>query len=62
MINCTLFVLKWSGFQALHSTTTAVLFAVDNWLLNMDKILINGVLYLDLQKAFDSATEVAYRY
>ena len=43
-----------SGFRALHSTTTALLFATDNWLVNMDKGLINGVLYLDLRKAFDS--------
>ena len=32
-----------SGFRALHSATTALLFAMDDWLLNMDKRLINFV-------------------
>ena len=30
--------------------TSALLFATDNWLLNMDKVLINGVLYLDVKR------------
>ena len=43
-----------SGFRSLHSTVTALLEATDTWSLNIDKGLINGVLFLDLKKAFDT--------
>ena len=42
------------GFQKGHSTTTSLLNATNNWLLNIDKGLINGILFLDLRKAFDT--------
>ena len=42
------------GFRKQHSTTTSLLNATNNWLLNIDKGLINGVLFLDLRKAFDT--------
>ena len=42
-----------SGFRALHSTTTILLFATFNWHLNMDKGLINGALFLDQKRTFD---------
>ena len=37
-----------------HSTTTSLLKSTNKWLLNIDKGLINGVLFLDLRKAFDT--------
>ncbi len=43
-----------SGFRKGHSTTTALLENTDSWLLNMDSGLVNGVLFLDLCKAFDT--------
>ena len=43
-----------SGFRPLHSTETTLLQSTDEWLFNMDKGLINGVLFLDLKKAFDT--------
>jgi hypothetical protein len=42
------------GFRKSHSTVTSLLNATSNWLLNIDKGLINGVLFLDLRKAFDT--------
>ena len=43
-----------SGFRANHSTETAILHVTNNWLRNMDDGLINGILFLDLKKAFDT--------
>ena len=44
-----------SGFRPYHSTETILLDSTNEWLGNMDKGLINGVLFLDLKKAFDTA-------
>ena len=43
-----------SGFRSQHSTETALLGSTNKWLCNMDSGLINGVLFLDLKKAFDT--------
>ena len=43
-----------SGFQANHSTEASLLHVTNEWLRNMDVGLINGVLFLDLKKAFDT--------
>ena len=43
-----------SGFRPLHSTLTALLDATDQWHTNMDNRLINGILFIDLKKAFDT--------
>ena len=43
-----------SGFRKSHSTMTSLLNATNNWLLIIDKGLVNGVLFLDLKKAFDT--------
>lgn len=43
-----------SGFRAVHSTVTALLEATDSWALNIDRGLINAVVFLDLKKAFDT--------
>ena len=39
-----------SGFRPRHSTQTALLEATNEWYLNIDNGLINGVLFLDLKK------------
>ena len=43
-----------SGFRSLHSTLTALIEATDNWSINIDKGLLNGVIFIDLKKAFDT--------
>ena len=43
-----------SGFRAVQSTVTALLEAMDSWALNIDRGLINAVVFLDLEKAFDT--------
>ena len=42
------------GFRSLHSTTTVLLEATDNWAYNIDQGNINAVFFLDLKKAFDT--------
>ena len=39
-----------SGFRSLHSTLTALIEATNNWSLNIDNGLINGVIFIDLKK------------
>ena len=43
-----------SGFRSMHSTTTALLETTNNWSINIDNSLLNGVLFIDLKKAFDT--------
>ena len=43
-----------SGFRLVHSTTTALLETTNNWSINIDIGLLNGVLFIDLKKAFDT--------
>ena len=43
-----------SGFRSLHSTVTALLEATDSWAVNVDRGLVNAVVFLDLKKAFDT--------
>ena len=43
-----------SGFRSLHSTLTALLETSNNWCVNVDKGLLNGVIFIDLKKAFDT--------
>lgn len=43
-----------SGFRSLHSTATALLHATNEWFHNIDEGRLNGVVYLDLAKAFDT--------
>ncbi len=45
-------VNEQSGFR--HSTETTLISLTNEWLYNMDAGLINGVLFLDLKKAFDT--------
>ena len=41
-------------FRPQHSTVTALLEATNNWYLNIDNGLLNGALFLDLKKVFDT--------
>ena len=43
-----------SGFRTIHSTVTALIEATDSWSLNVDRGFVNAVVFLDLQKAFDT--------
>ena len=43
-----------SGFRSLHSTVNASLEATDSWAVNVDRGLVNAVVFLDLKKAFDT--------
>ena len=43
-----------SGFRPMFSTETALLEAMNEWLWNIDDSLLNGVIFLDLKKAFDT--------
>lgn len=45
---------RQSGFRAVHSTLTALLDMTNQWCFNIDKGMVNGVIFLDLNKAFDT--------
>ena len=47
-----------SGFRSLHSALTALLETNDSWCLNIDRDLLNGVVFIDLKKAFDTKYSV----
>ena len=39
-----------SGFRPLHSTLTALLDVTNEWCFNIDRGMVNGVLFLDFKK------------
>ena len=41
-------------FCSLHSTLTALLETNDSWCVNIDRCLLNGVISIDLRKAFET--------
>ena len=43
-----------SGFKSFHSTLTALLEAANSWSVNIDNNLLNGIIFIDLKKAFDT--------
>lgn len=43
-----------SGFRSLHSTLTALIDLTNDWCVNIDRKCVNGVIFLDLKKAFDT--------
>jgi len=49
-----LLVQNQSGFRNLYSTVTALIEATSSWSLNIDKGMFNGIVFIDLQKAFDT--------
>ena len=40
--------------QDCHSTSTSLISSTNSWFLNIDSGLLNGILFLDLKKAFDT--------
>ncbi len=49
-----LLTIAQSGFRRICSTVTSLLHVTDRWLMNIDKGLVTGVVFIDLQKAFDT--------
>ena len=45
--------LSQSGSEPLHSILTALVDAANSWSVNIDNGLVNGVVFIDLKKAFD---------
>ena len=43
-----------SGFRTLHSTLTALIETTDKWSININNGFLNGVIFIDLKKAFDT--------
>jgi hypothetical protein len=43
-----------SGFRTMHSTVTALLETTNRWSINIDNGLLNGVVFIDLKKSFDT--------
>ena len=54
LVNNSLLNPRQSGFRSLHSTVTALLDLSNEWCFNIDRGMINGVIFLDLRKAFDT--------
>ena len=52
--NYNLLTTCQSGFRSLHSTLTALVEAKNSWSVNIDNGLVNGVVFIDLKKAFDT--------
>ncbi len=53
LINHSVLYLAQSGFLAFHSCQSALTRLVDKWTSNMEEGLLNGIVLLDLRKAFD---------
>jgi len=45
---------RQSGFRSSHSTTTALLDLIEEWYFNIYRKMVNGAIFLDLKKAFDT--------
>lgn len=54
LIKSNLLANTQHGFRPAHSTVTALLDPANRWYQNMDIGQLNGVLFLDLKKAFDT--------
>ena len=52
--NYNLLTTFQSGFRSLHSTLTALVEATNSWSVNIDSGLVNGVVFINLKKAFDT--------
>ena len=44
---------KQASFRKKQSTQTSLLGVTNIWYINMDKGFLNGIIFLDLKKAFD---------
>ncbi len=49
-----LLTIAQSGFRRLHSTVTSLFHVIDRWLMNIDKGLVTGVVFIDIRKTFDT--------
>ena len=49
-----------SGFRKFHSTVTAEMRNSDDWLMNIDKGWLNGVIFFDLKKAFEEIRKCGF--
>ena len=54
LVNQNVLTKYQSGFREGHSTSSSLLSTINSWLLNIDSGMINGVIFLDLKKAFDT--------
>lgn len=54
LINNNILTPHQSGFRRSYSTCISLLKTTNTWFVNMDKGFINGVIFLDLKKAFDT--------
>ena len=54
--NNKLLYSRQSGFRSLHSTVSALLDMTNDWCFNIDRGMVNRVLFLDLKKAFDTVS------
>ena len=54
LVDQNVFTKYQSGFREGHSTSSSLLSTTNSWLLNIDSGMINGILFLDLKKAFDT--------
>ena len=52
--NNNIIVKHRSSFHRNHSTETSLLQSTEMWLKSMDQIQINGIIFLDMKKAFDT--------
>ena len=53
-LQSTTLQLAQSEFRAKHSTVTSLLETTNKWSINIDNGLLNGVVFIDLKKAFDT--------
>ena len=61
LINNELLSEYQSGFRPTYSTATALLENTNNiWCVNIDEGLLNGVIFIDLKKAFDTIEQFCY--
>ena len=51
---------RQSGFRSLFSTAIAMLDLTNEWSFNIDRKLINGALFLDLEKLLILSTMLFY--
>ena len=47
-----------SGFRSLHSTLSALFEATKSWSVNIGNAFLNGVVFIDIKKAFDTIDHV----
>ncbi len=46
--------LVQSGFRHMHSTLTSLINITDRWLRNIDQRFVTVIVFIDLQKSFDT--------